>query len=249
MKILCIGNSFSSDATRYLYGVARATGVKLKVANLYIGGCSLYRHYRNMLSGENAYLFELNGASSGLYVSLSRALLSDEWDVVTLQQASHESPEASTYEPFLSELAAFVRRYAPKAKLWIHETWAYESGCSRLATHAHCESSEEMLRRLRENYRRAGETVSAAGTIPSGEAMHLLEERLAPLGKKAHRDTFHASYGTGRYTLALTWLYALKGVLPECRAYTDFDEPVSDEEAEIALDVARYAVEHFNDET
>ena len=249
MKILCIGNSFSMDATRYLYGVARAAGVKLKVANLYIGGCSLYRHYRNMLSGDDAYLFEINGMSSGLYVSLERALLSDEWDVVTLQQASPQSPHFDTYEPFLSELAAYVRRYAPKAKLWIHKTWAYESGCARLSTHAHCETAEEMLTRLSACYERAAETVSADGTIPSGDAMYRLEAALAPLGKKAHRDTFHASYGTGRYTLALTWLYALTGKMPECGAYTDFDEPVSEEEARLAHDVARHAVEQMNDKS
>ena len=54
-KIIVIGNSFGTDITRYLYGVARSEGVDLKVVNLYIGGCSLYRHYRNMLSEEPVY--------------------------------------------------------------------------------------------------------------------------------------------------------------------------------------------------
>ena len=118
MKILFIANSFGEDTTRYLHGIARADGKNWKVVNLYIGGCSLYRHYRNMLSADKAYSLELNGVSSGFYVSLSEALLSDEWDVVTLQQCSHESTLADSYEPYLSRLAAFVREYAPKAKLW-----------------------------------------------------------------------------------------------------------------------------------
>ena len=54
MDILAIGNSFSTDATRYLYGIARAAGDNLQVTNLYIGGCSLEQHYRNMLSNERA---------------------------------------------------------------------------------------------------------------------------------------------------------------------------------------------------
>ena len=61
IKILCIGNSFGSDCTRYLPGVARADGKDIKVVNLYIGGCSLYRHYRNMLSDAPEYNFEING--------------------------------------------------------------------------------------------------------------------------------------------------------------------------------------------
>ena len=54
MNILAIGNSFSQDATRYLQKIARADGEKISVINLVIGGCSLERHYLNMLSGERA---------------------------------------------------------------------------------------------------------------------------------------------------------------------------------------------------
>ena len=34
LKILCIGNSFSDDATRYLYPIADAAGTPLKLYNL-----------------------------------------------------------------------------------------------------------------------------------------------------------------------------------------------------------------------
>lgn len=49
MKILSIGNSFSQDAQRYLHRLAKHEGVQLKTVNLYIGGCSLQRHYENIL--------------------------------------------------------------------------------------------------------------------------------------------------------------------------------------------------------
>ncbi len=48
MKILCIGNSFSTDATTYLSRVAASAGITLETYNLYIGGCSLERHWNNM---------------------------------------------------------------------------------------------------------------------------------------------------------------------------------------------------------
>ena len=60
MNILAIGNSFSQDATRYLHGIARADGVTLEVVNLYIGGCSLERHYRNMMADTRAYELQYN---------------------------------------------------------------------------------------------------------------------------------------------------------------------------------------------
>ena len=50
MKILCIGNSFSEDATRYIHQIARADGYKMKVVNLYIGGCSFSQHFKNIMA-------------------------------------------------------------------------------------------------------------------------------------------------------------------------------------------------------
>ena len=37
MKVLAIGNSFSEDGTRYLYQIAKAAQVDMKVVNLIIG--------------------------------------------------------------------------------------------------------------------------------------------------------------------------------------------------------------------
>ena len=50
IKILAIGNSFSQDATHYLQQIAAADTVDMKVVNLYIGGCSLERHWNNIQS-------------------------------------------------------------------------------------------------------------------------------------------------------------------------------------------------------
>ena len=110
-KILYISNSFGEDAARYLYGIARAAGENAKVVVLYIGGCSLYRHYRNMLSEAKAYDYIIDGIRTGLTVSLKETLLSDEWDYVTLQQSSPESGREETYFPYIIELAAYVRKW------------------------------------------------------------------------------------------------------------------------------------------
>ena len=239
MKILCIGNSFSTDATRYLYGIARADGVKLKVVNLYIGGCSLYRHYRNMLSGEKAYLMELDGMSSGFYVSLKDALLSDEWDIVTLQQASHASPHWETYEPYIVRLADYVREHAPAAKLYIHQTWAYEAGCPRLMNMAKLETAEEMLERLTKNYRSAAKLIEADGIIPAGEMLAALHAKgFAPI----HRDTFHLGRGIPRYAVGLLWYRMLTGHSVLENTFCDLDEAA--EAKDIAL--AKETVEAYS---
>ena len=61
MKILSIGNSFSQDAQRYLHKIAEKNGRRLKNCNLYIGGCTLRKHYFNIIDDEKAYEFQFNG--------------------------------------------------------------------------------------------------------------------------------------------------------------------------------------------
>ena len=126
MKILSIGNSFSQDAQRYIHNMAKLNGDSIKTVNLYIGGCSLRQHYFNILENAKKYEFQFNGEPTGLPVTAKDALMSDSWDYVTLQQASHYSTKWETYEPYLPKIAEFVRLYAPQAKILIHQTWQYD---------------------------------------------------------------------------------------------------------------------------
>ena len=225
MNILAIGNSFSQDATRYLHDLAKAAGQDLTVINLYIGGCSLSRHYRNMLSGERAYDLECNGHRTMFKVSLSEALLNRDWDYVTVQQASHDSTQYETYQPYLNELAAYIHRCAPKAKLLVHETWAYEQNSERLNVRMGYQDFREMYRDLHAAYVRAAKEIHADGIIPSGTLLMTL----ASHGYTIHRDTFHASYGLGRYALALVWLRALTGADVSGIVLPSYDESISED--------------------
>ena len=236
-KILLISNSFGEDATRYLYGIARAAKENVKVVTLYIGGCSLYRHYRNMLSEERAYEFILNGCRSGLSVSLKEALLSDEWDFVTLQQCSPLSGDEGSYFPYITELASYVRKTAPAAKLYIHETWSFAEGCARFALTGFS-TREEMIPAVKKAYKKAAKAIDADGSIPSLEAMNKL---YAEIGEGAYRDGFHCSLGVGRYMLGCLLFMIFFGKNAEGNAYRDFDVDVSDEEIALAQKIAKEA--------
>ena len=118
MRILAIGNSFSEDACRYIHRLAKADGRHVHTANLYIGGCSLDHHYRNMMGDKQAYTLQFNGESTGFQVSISEALLSGRWDAITIQQASHYSARKETYQPYATQLAEYIRKYAPRPSFW-----------------------------------------------------------------------------------------------------------------------------------
>ncbi len=229
MNVLAIGNSFSQDATRYLHGIARADGEDIRCANLYIGGCSLERHFRNMHTGSPAYELEYNGWSTGFFVSLSEALLSRAWDVVTLQQVSSQSFKAESFEPYIAELASYVRRLSPKAKIFVHETWAYERGSERLLKMGF-DSPFDMLAGIIDSYKEAASDINADGFIPSGELFGMLLENGVT---ELHRDTYHATRGIGRYALGLLWYRMLTDKSVLLNPFDDLDEPVPEDAARI----------------
>ena len=230
MNVLAIGNSFSEDATRYLHDIARAGGSELEVVNLYISGCSLERHYRNMLGNKKEYGLQCNGHKTGFLVTLEETLLSRQWDVITLQQASHFSFSQDSYTPYLEALADYVRGCSPKAKLLIHQTWAYEDGSDRLYNRAGYDTAANMFADIHAASEKAVALVDADGLIPSGELMMKLLSSGIP---KVHRDTYHASYGLGRYALGLLWYRILTGNAVAENAFGDFDAPVTEEERQI----------------
>lgn len=226
MKVLAIGNSFSQDATRYLHQIARADGKDVAVANLYISGCPLERHFRNMLSDNREYILDYNGMGTGFRVSLKEALLNRSWDIITLQQASGLSFKPDSYYPYINALYDYVKQCVPKARIVIHQTWAYEQGSVKL-TNAGFEDHRDMFREIENAYALACEKVGADGLIPSGQMFQYL---LANGFDKIHRDTYHASKGAGRYALSLLWYRLLTGQSVTDNSFCDFDEPVTPEE-------------------
>ena len=226
MEILAIGNSFSRDATRYLHQIARKGDTSVEAANLYIGSCPLERHFRNMLADSCDYTLDYNGMSTGFHVSIKEALLSRAWDVVTVQQASGQSPNPDSYYPYINSLVDYIRQCVPKAKIVVHQTWAYEQGSAKL-TNAGYEDYKDMFADIQKTYALAAEKISADGIIPSGK---LLQNMLENGFEKVHRDTFHVSYGAGRYALGLLWYRILTGSDVTANPFCDFDEEVTQEE-------------------
>lgn len=237
MNILSIGNSFSQDAQRYLHRLAKEDGELLRTANLYIGGCSLEKHYLNMLDDDKAYDFEFNGDGTGLKVSIREALKSNSWDVITLQQASRCSFDYQAWQPYLSALADYVRKYCPHAKIYLHQTWAYEDQSVRLQD-ANFASSKDMFDKIVESYKKAHKDIKADGIIKSGEAMYELSKKIG----KVHRDGLHVSLGTGRYLLALTWYKTLTGKDITENAFNEFDEPVSTQDRKAVIETVNSIV-------
>lgn len=214
MNLLAIGNSFSQDATHYLHQIAMADGDDWRVMNLYIGGCSLERHWHNIETGAEEYLCEINGASTEKYVSIQQALDMGPWDVIVTQQASHDSGLMETYQPYLSKMVGYLRERAPGAELLLQETWAYEIDSLHEKFHRYDHSQQKMYAALSACYRKAAEETGLR-LIPCGDVIQALRGR-EPFryeegGMSICRDGFHMNVIYGRYLLAAVWYRTLTG--------------------------------------
>ena len=221
-KILAIGNSFSEDATKYLHGLAESAGVKTKVVNLYVGGCSLERHWENICGNIPMYQVQVNGVLTERHASIDEMLREEDWDFVVTQQASHDSGWLDTYEPFFGLLLNHVRELAPQAEFVVHETWAYEIDSGHGAFPRYNRDQAEMYRRLSENYRAIAEKYGLR-MIPCGDVIQALRKEppfvVQEGGMSLCRDGFHMSFLYGRFVLACCWAKVLLGVT---LAGTDF---------------------------
>lgn len=217
MKILSIGNSFSHDAHVWLSQVAQSAGDDIYAVNLYIGGCPLERHWNNYVSRDAAYDLEISGVFERK-ISINEALKMDDWDVITLQQASPNCGDYATYQPYLSYLYREVRETCPNAKIFIHQTWSYDTTCALQAYDNFHRSQHIMDARSIDAYAQASRDTGAA-LIPCGDVIRYLRNNLPEFdyvngGMSLNRDGFHLTLDYGRYAAALTWYGFLMGKDP-----------------------------------
>ena len=243
MNILSIGNSFSVNAHHYLHKIARLDEKQPILAwNLYIPGCSLVTHFRNYHTDANAYMLYLNGMKSELKISIKKALLALDWDIVTVQQASIASFKYDAYQPYISELTDAIRDLCPKAKIVVHQTWAYEPESEKLAS-AGFEKDSDMFREIAGCYDKAANAINADFVIPAGYAMQAMLKMGIP---KVHSDGFHAN-SIGMLGIGLTWYQALtkRSVKNLDFSHFDFDGIHTAEEIEIAKRASYEAVKKY----
>ena len=233
--ILAIGNSFSRDATAYLHDVCESMGIPAHVVNLYIGGCSLERHWSNIERSERAYQYQENGVVTDRYVSIDEVLHSKPWDFIVTQQASHDSGWPDTYEPFAGLLTDYLRKEVPEARICLQQTWAYEPDSDHSAFIRYHRDQQEMYDRSRACYRAAADKHQLL-LIPCGDVIQSLrkhpEFNPAEGGISICRDGFHMHFLYGRYALACTWAAALLhapvrkcAYIPQCCETAEVPDP------------------------
>lgn len=209
VRILAIGNSFSQDAVeQYLHELAEAEGISTIIGNMFIGGCSLERHVKNARDNAPAYAYRKIGTDGKKRekgkMSLETVLADEDWDYVSLQQASPFSGMYETYEASLPELIEYVKARLPKkTKLMLHQTWAYASTSRHSGFKNYNCNQLTMYQVIADAVKKAAKANKIKIVIPSGTAIQ--NARTSFIGDHLNRDGYHLDVKIGRYTAACTW--------------------------------------------
>lgn len=215
IKILGIGNSFTDDGMWLLYQVLESVGyTDITLGILYIGGCSLEKHWINAQTNAASYTYRKN--TTGSYtstnnVSILTGMNDEDWDFVTLQQASGVSGMIDTYNSDLINMVKYINKIkSENCKLLWQMTWAYQQDSTHsefvnynndqlTMYNAICNATKEKIV-TNSNF---------FAVIPSGTAIQ--NYRTSLVGDKLTRDGYHLNSAYGRYTAALTWMIMLTG--------------------------------------
>ena len=240
--MLAIGNSFSQDAIeQYLYELARAQGDSLVIGNAYIGGCSIDRHYTNLVKDSALYAYRkvVGGVRSERKKWTLKQIIRDEqWDVISLQQASQLSGVFDSYKN-LPTFKRLVESYVTNFHVefvW-HMTWAYAEDFKSSRFQPYDYKQRQMYSDIVSTMLSVMPAIGNPRIVPTGTAVQLVRYRL---GDILNRDGMHLSYTLGRYTAACTWCEFLTGRIVDGNSY--YPATINETEAQICQEEAHEAV-------
>ena len=208
-----IGNSFSADSLQWLPSILNNLSVAdATVAYLYIGGCSIQRHFDNIADPTNDYTYYKNTGCEWVATTeatLLHGITDEPWDIIVFQQASHFSGKPYSYTT-LDGLIDYVDRHKtnPNVKYGFNMTWAYQSnaahrnfadyGCNQITMYrAICATVKNIIAENSRIYK----------IFPTGTVIQNL--RMGSIGDRLTRDGYHLSLHAGRLAAAMSIAYGL----------------------------------------
>ena len=181
ITLLTIGNSFSNNATRYLPDIVQADPTcTLTLQKASIGGCPLDKHVRLFKEAEedtSKKHYWYTTPEGRKHYNLKEMLQALPYDVVTIQQLSRKSTDITTYYPYAPELYNYIKKNAPQAAVWVHQTWSYRTDHPWFSKPDN--SQQMMYDRLTKNYRQIAKELNCK-ILPSGAAMQRAREKQNP---------------------------------------------------------------------
>lgn len=213
LKILAIGNSFSQDAVeQHLYQLAAAQGDTLVIGNAYIPGCEINLHLANLLNDNPAYSYRkvVDGVKHTTdHIKLKDIITDENWQIISLQQASHYSGKRDTYTKLdsLRELVTELMPLKDTPIVW-HMTWSYSKDSDHGGYKYYANNQQTMDDSIYSAVKNIVIPLGITQIIPSGPA---ITNGRKIFGDVMNIDGYHLSHDLGRYIAACVWCEFLTG--------------------------------------
>jgi len=247
IRIAAIGNSYTVDAVNnYLYEIFDAAGMEAVIGNLYIGGCTLERHWRTIAdtteTTDHVYFKIVGGETvKNKHAQISDCLSDEPWDVIVFQQGSGYNGIYESHFPWMHYLMGYIESFLEPGsyRLGYQQSWAYHRSSTRDAFKLYDYDQDKMFSALLAVADRLREDGELDFIIPS--FMAIQNGRYTHIGDNFHRDnTSHLEKSYGRYTVACTWFESISGI--DVRSISYRPDTISDELARLCRECAHAAV-------
>lgn len=249
LNVLTIGNSFSKPlvSSTALPLAVKKLGKKINYGHLFEGAVSLDLVYKYIQDETATFDFTTCFTSDDGTITektvksttITNALKSHEWDIVTIQQRSVYSHDEDKYKTYVNDIVDKIHEFAPNAKVIWHLTWSFDRFVTTVTNaniafnfNGNVEKRDGMYDDIVKAYNNKVKDF-VDDVIPVGYAIQLYRYRLPVIEPEedfTSKDHYHLnalSYtqkgnSGGIYLQTICWCYKLFGDAPTIEEFNPY---------------------------
>ena len=261
-RIFFIGNSFTKDAVEHLPGILKAAGLnRIQMVHMYYGGRTVPEYNDGWSSVTDYSCYVCNPGESGWTTlngkSLSAVASTGKWDVVTIQEHTGRqlawgwtATEKTAVQGLMGKVLADQTAAGGSPKLYFILSQAYQDLSKAQSVTKPFSTTEQMWEVIATQGETCVNECAFDGVISTGAMLQNLRTSSINNDSGLTRDGYHMDYGIARYGAACAVFESVIGPFngnvkldDNTYRYTSSGStPVTDENAPIALQAARYAI-------
>ena len=268
LRILFIGNSFTKDAVEHLPGMIAAAGLKdITLAHCYYGGRTIPEYYRDRETANNTLYYANPGDSkwstAAQKASIKKVAESGRWDIVTIQEHTGNylawswTDEEKTAISNLVEYVCGTQSSRPKVGYIFSQAYFnMDKIASASKPYISWTDQAGMYEVIVAQARKVQAESPVDEILATGTMLQNLRSSELDNEMNLTRDGYHMDYGISRYGASCLLFESLItpkfSVTLDGNSYRSFEEstadgsyrtPITDANAPVALQAARYAIE------
>ncbi len=267
-RLFFIGNSFTKDAVEHLPGILAAAGLdKIQMVHMHYGGRTIPEYNDGWSTASDYNCYVCNPGETGWTTlkgyTLAQIATANPYDIVTVQEHTGRllawgwtDTEKAAVEGIVAKIKEAQTSVSGSPKLYYILSQAYFNMSKAQNVTKPFTNQAEMWEIISAQAKTAVETCGFDGVISTGAMLQNLRSSAINNSMDLTRDGYHMDYGIARYGASCTVFETVIGpfngnVKLDGNTYrynvsstTDgsYSTPVTDKNAPVALQAARYAI-------